>query len=91
LDEAGNFDFSSRGTRYFIFGAIVKERPFQAYQNLSQFQYDLIENGIDIEYFHASEDKQNVRDGVFKIIQENITGVDFHPLILEKAKTFSTL
>lgn len=91
LDEAGNFDFSPKGTRYFIFGAIVKERPFHAYQDLSQYKYDLIEMGIDIEYFHASEDKQHVRDRVFKIIQGNITGVDFYALILEKAKTFSTL
>lgn len=28
LDEAGNFDFSPSGTRYFILGSMALERPF---------------------------------------------------------------
>jgi len=86
LDEAGNFDFSSQGTKYFMLTAVSKERPFQAYQEMTELKYDLVEQGVEIEYFHASEDKQAVRDQVFKIIQSNIEGVRIDSLIIEKRK-----
>jgi len=66
LDEAGNLDFSSSGTKYFILGAVVKERPFLACRQLIDLKYDIIEHGADIDKFHASEDTQHVRNSVFK-------------------------
>jgi hypothetical protein len=54
LDEAGNFDFSPGGTKYFTFTGVSKERPFLAYQELTELKYDIIEGGTNIEYFHAS-------------------------------------
>lgn len=39
LDEAGNFDFSSGGTKYFILSAVSKERPFRAYQEMTELKY----------------------------------------------------
>ena len=86
LDEGGNFDFSPGGTKYFILSALSKERPFQAYQEMTELKYDLIEKGEEIEYFHASEDKQAVRDQVFGIIQRNIKGVRIDSLVVEKRK-----
>ncbi len=86
LDEAGNFDFSSGGTKYFILSAISKERPFRAYQEMTELKYNLVENGRDIEYFHASEDAQAVRNEVFTIIQHNLGGVRLDSLIVEKRK-----
>lgn len=86
LDEAGNFDFSPGGTKYFILSAISKERPFRAYQELTELKYNLIEGGRDIEYFHASEDAQAVRNEVFTIIQRNLGGVRLDSLVVEKRK-----
>lgn len=86
LDEAGNFDFSPGGTKYFILSAISKERPFRAYQELTELKYNLVENGKGIEYFHASEDAQAVRDEVFSIIQRNLAGVRVDSLVVEKRK-----
>lgn len=86
LDEAGNFDFSPGGTRYFILSAISKERPFHAYQEMTELKYDLVEQGRDIEYFHASEDAQAVRNGVFPIIQRHLNGVRLDSIVVEKRK-----
>ncbi len=87
LDEAGNFDFSSSGTRYFIFTSITKERPFEAYKELNELKYDLIQEGRDIEYFHASEDLQDVRNQVFQVISDRLNGIRIDSLIVEKRKT----
>jgi len=86
LDEAGNFDFSPGGTKYFILSAVSKERPFRAYQEMTELKYNLVESGKDIEYFHASEDAQAVRNEVFGIIQRNLSGVRLDSLIVEKRK-----
>ncbi len=87
LDESGNFDFSSSGTRYFIFTSITKERPFEAYKELTELKYDLVEMGMDIEYFHSSEDSQDVRNQVFQIISDRLNGIRVDSLIVEKRKT----
>lgn len=87
LDEAGNLDFSPTGTRYFLFGALTKERPFHAYRELTELKYDLVELGTDLEYFHASENAQPVRNRVFEIIRRNLNGTRVDALVVEKRKT----
>ncbi|PKN01783.1 MAG: hypothetical protein CVU77_02260 [Elusimicrobia bacterium HGW-Elusimicrobia-1] len=85
LDEGGNLDFSARGTKYFVMTAIVKTRPFDAYKELAEIKYDLIESGLDLEYFHASEDRQIVRDVVFRVIKKHLD-VILDSLVVEKRK-----
>lgn len=87
LDEGGNLDFSPSGTKYFILTSISKERPFHAYREMTELKYDLVELGIDIEYFHASEDSQAVRNRVFDIICHNMAGIRIDTLVVEKRKT----
>jgi hypothetical protein len=91
LDEAGNLDFSHTGTRYFVLGGITKERPFQAYRELTEFKYDQVERGTVLEYFHASENAQAVRNGVFDIIEKNLAGVAVDAIIVEKQKLHASL
>src|ERR1035438_3099954 len=86
LDEAGNLDFSRNGSRYFVLGGITKERPFHAYKELTEFKYDQVERGTALEYFHASENAQAVRNGVFDIIEKNLAGVAVDAIIVEKQK-----
>ena len=62
LDEGGNFDFSLNGTRYFTLTCVTSQRPFPWDATFPSLKYDLIEKGLDIEYFHAAEDRQIVRD-----------------------------
>src|SRR5712691_2186298 len=87
LDEAGDFDFSPHGSRYFIMASVTRERPFGDYSEFIDLKYGLVEQGMDIEYFHASEDRQAVRDRVFDIIQRNLTGMRIDAVIVEKRKT----
>jgi hypothetical protein len=72
LDEAGNFDFTPLGTRYFVMTSLAKSRPFEVYKALTEFKYDLIELGHNIESFHASEDSQAARNRVFDIISAHL-------------------
>src|SRR3989338_2221769 len=87
LDEGGNFDFSTGGTKYFTLTALSKERPFEAYMPLCELKYDLIELGTEIEFFHAAEDRQAVRNSVFDIIHQHLKGTRIDSLIVEKRKT----
>jgi len=91
LDEAGDFNFSKNGTRFFVLGGLVVERPFKAYPHLLELKYSLIERGIDVEYFHAAEDKQSVRNQVFEIIGAHLAAARVHALIVEKRKTHPPL
>ena len=87
LDEAGDFNFSATGTKFFTLTTITKTRPFSWDAPLISLKYDLIEVGLDIEYFHAAEDRQAVRDRVFAIITSNLTNLRIDSLIIEKRKT----
>ncbi len=87
LDEGGNLDFSNGGTKYFTLTSLSKERPFEAYKHLCELKYDLIELGVEIEAFHAAEDTQAVRNGVFDIIHRYIDQTRIDSLIVEKRKT----
>ena len=91
LDEGGNLDFSKSGTKYFTLTSLSKERPFEAYKPLYEFKYDLLELGVEIEYFHAAEDTQAVRNGVFDVIHRYINQTRIDSLIVEKRKTAPAL
>ena len=91
LDEAGDFNFSVTGTRFFTLTTITKNRPFSWDTPVISLKYDLIEVGLDIEYFHAAEDRQAVRDRVFSIIADNLIDLRIDSLIVEKPKTGPSL
>ncbi len=91
LDESGDFDFSINGSRYFIVTALSVIRPFDAVFPLEELKYDLWESGLRIESFHASEDRQFVRDKVFNIISQKMTDYRVDSIIVEKCKTFPAL
>ena len=87
LDEGGNFDFSARGSRFFTMTSVLKFRPFETSARLAALRYDLIETGLNIEYFHASEDRQAVRDKVFDILCTDLERLEVDSIIVEKPKT----
>lgn len=86
IDEGGNFDFSPRGTKYFTLTTVTKFRPFLLDKALTDIKYDLIEKGMNIECFHASEDKQMVRNIVFDAIRNNLNNLQIDCLVVEKDK-----
>ena len=91
LDEGGNFDFSPSGTAYFTLTCVTGGRPFLWDETFPSLKYDLIEDGLDIEYFHAAEDRQKVRDRVFPLIEDCLGSIRIDSLIVEKRKTGPSL
>lgn len=93
LDEAGNFDFSPKGSKHFIMTCVVMNRPFGHVQELSAVKYDCLEDGIDpkkckdAHKFHAAEDKQTVRDSVFEVIEKHLDDISIYSVIIRKNKT----
>lgn len=89
VDEAGNFDFSPRGTKYFTLTSIVLD-SCDIGQELSQLRRDLVLRGTDLRQgFHATEDRQAVRDEVFRLLSQHEFRVD--ATIFEKAKAMPHL
>ncbi len=96
LDEGGNFDFSIKGTKYFTLTSLTTTRNWQEiYQKLDNARYELIEWGINQEYFHCCEDNSRVKNKVFGIIDEfnNIESDVFRvdTIVVEKRKTGTKL
>lgn len=85
-DEAGDFTFSRRAgaSRYFIIGSATISNT-QVGTDLLQLRRDLaFDAGIVIPEFHASHDKQRVRDRAYDVIAQDHVRID--ATILDKTK-----
>ena len=87
LDEGGNFDFSPKGTPYFTLTCVTRERPFTLNSILDDYKYDLIEFGIDQEFFHCAEDNRKIRTKVFDKINQHHSSLNIDSIVIEKCKT----
>jgi hypothetical protein len=86
-DEAGNFDFSRKNgaSRYFIVGTVTM-KDTQCGHDLLELRRELAWQAVGLESsFHATEDKQVVRDEVFRLLAATDFRADF--TIIEKRKT----
>jgi len=90
LDEAGNDDFSPSGTKYLLLSSIATENPALLVAELYELKHGICQSGIDLEYFHATTDKQWVRDRVFQLLASS-THLQVDSLIVEKAKTYPAI
>lgn len=68
IDESGNFDFTPSGTSHFVLGGVATLRPTASAKELLTLKYRLLKEGNDISEFHASEDRQIIRNQVFPVI-----------------------
>jgi hypothetical protein len=91
IDESGNFDFSAKGSKYFIATALATFDPVIGRENLVKLRYELLAQGNDQEFFHASEDRQIVRDEVFKILNTSVGSYEVHSVIAQKNKADPSL
>lgn len=75
IDEAGNFDFSKNGTKYFCLTCVYGYRAdFSINSILENYKYDIIEDFQYCKkqkYFHACEDNDYIRKKVFSIISDH--------------------
>ena len=90
VDESGDFTFSQKGTQYLVFTALTTFNPFILIDNLNKLKHSLINEGKDIEHFHATEDKQFTRNHVFNVLK-NSSEYEINSIIVEKAKTNPSL
>ncbi|HOK18588.1 MAG TPA: DUF3800 domain-containing protein [Caldisericia bacterium] len=87
VDEAGNFDFSKTGTKYFVLTSFSSLEPLYNRDKLLYLKYDLWENNLGLEYFHASEDKDTVKNKVFEFIKSINNNIEIDSVIIQKNKT----
>ncbi len=90
FDESGDLNFSPAGSRYYFFGALTTRDPERLTNPLSRLQYQLLADGLEIERFHASEDRLAVRDRVFDGILAT-GGFDFDAAVIEKRNARAVL
>lgn len=96
LDESGNFDFSPGGTKYFVLTVMSTTNPFDIGAPLLKLRYNLLPNyacGPSMEesgHFHASEDKQDVRNQVFSILMSKHDETRVDSVIAQKNKASPT-
>lgn len=86
IDESGNFDFTPGGTKYFVLSCLSTFNPIEEREKLIILRYKLLCEGIDQEYFHATEDTQITRDAVFRIITSLSDDIEVHSVIAQKNK-----
>lgn len=85
-DEAGCFAFirNPRASKYYIICTVEIENPALG-ASLLELRRELIWADLPVlEYFHATEDKQIVRDAVFDLIRTS--SIKIGATILEKSK-----
>jgi len=99
VDEAGDMDFSQKGSKHYMFNFLIKKRPFNLHEYISNYRYSLLERNLDplndkrlnIEAFHACEDNQYIKNEIFNIISTfNEDNVKAYSYILEKPKVEPT-
>jgi hypothetical protein len=83
FDESGNLDFSPKGSRYFFFGLLGTWNPAALTWGLTELRYQLLADGLDLECFHATDDRQPVRSQVFAALGR-LGGFELDFLVVDK-------
>jgi len=95
VDEAGDMDFSSNGSKYYMFNFLIKNRPFNLHEIIANYRYSLLERNLDplggkrldIEAFHVHEDNKYIKEEMFNLISTfDKKSVKAYSYILEKPK-----
>lgn len=85
IDESGNFDFSKAGTRHFVMAALATSDPLGSATTMHSLRYRMLAEGRDVSMFHASEDRQDTRDQVFRSFN-SVRGAKAHVVHCDKSK-----
>lgn len=91
LDESGDWNFNRKGSEYLVFTCLNTKDPFSLSCALEQLKYNLIAYGHDISHFHASEDKQFVRNQVYDVIKKPELNYEVDVVFLNKNKANPSL
>ena len=90
LDESGEFTYQKERGNHLVFVGIVTAQPCLLTSEFATLRYELLQKGHCVERFHAAEDKQFVRDEVFKLL-EATDGFTIHSIIVRKNRVNPSL
>jgi Protein of unknown function (DUF3800) len=85
FDESGNLDFSPNGSRHFCFGVLTLRDPGPLNEAFARLRYEFLAQGLELQCFHAAEDRQAVRDRVFAEM-ERLDGLELDLLVADKQR-----
>jgi hypothetical protein len=90
LDESGDWAFNKKGTRFFVLATAWTYDPQPLADDLTRLRFGLVRKGWNIDAFHASPDKQPIRDVVTKTM---LAQKNWHwaAVVIEKCKVNPTL
>ncbi|HEY4497392.1 MAG TPA: DUF3800 domain-containing protein [Candidatus Paceibacterota bacterium] len=88
IDESGNFDFSPKGTKYWVLTSVSTFSPKVNYASVMDLKYHFLNNGIDVAFFHASEDAANRRGVLARTFHtiSQMNGLDVDAVVVQKNK-----
>lgn len=84
VDESGNLDFGAKGTKFYVLAAVATTDPIQTAAMLQKLKYRHLRRGEDVEFFHASEDLQYIRNEVTAEIQKLQGQITAHCIFAQK-------
>lgn len=73
LDESGDFEFSPKGSTFFVLTSLITEDVHPITSALDTLKYSIIETvpGFrELEYFHAQNDPRPMRNEVYKLLSK---------------------
>jgi hypothetical protein len=85
LDEAGNFDFTEKGTPFLMVCAILLDISTTRSGELSCLRYELNAQGHDIESFHASANTPYVRGAFMRRLTAAGANYQVFAIVLDKS------
>lgn len=91
LDESGDWNFNKKGSEHLVFTCLTIKEPFILASEFERLKYKLIQGGYDVSYFHASEDRQHVRDQVYSLLKNPELSYEVDIVYLEKNKANPSL
>lgn len=85
LDESGDWTFNPKGSKYFVLTVAWTYDPQPLASALTSLRFGLVAQGDNIESFHASPDRQSVRNAVVLTLLAH-PDWQFAAVVLEKCK-----
>jgi len=102
IDESGDFNFTASGTRHYTFTAVITPTPYDSVEAITRLRHEILSGDIlsciNLGYlenhlchlFHATEDKQPVRDLFFELIG-HMGCFQANSIVIRKYRTNPTL
>ena len=92
IDESGNFDFSSKGSKHFVVSAFITPDPIECGHGMSRLTYEFLARGLSDQIpFHASENSQGTRLRVTESLCPTGHVCSIHSIYVEKHRVMTEM